>query len=124
MQHIFVAVIISSITTTMKYPPYFTAIHKLELILLQMAATENSLNAERSNIYVYQKSDDTQITDLWAGFPGWFYDDLFLVCSYIDNTDYKCRRKLRMGKVGDGGWEVCDDIEFRPMKPCLVYSFG
>ncbi|KAK7474082.1 hypothetical protein BaRGS_00034688 [Batillaria attramentaria] len=29
-----------------------------------------------------------------------------------------------MGKVGDGGWEVCDDYAYRPVEPCIVYSFG
>ncbi|XP_046567499.1 probable methyltransferase-like protein 24 [Haliotis rubra] len=44
--------------------------------------------------------------------------------SYLDNTNHMCHRRLRMGRVGDGGWEVCDDEEFRPIAPCLVYSFG
>ena len=46
------------------------------------------------------------------------------VYSYLDNMDYLCHRKLRMGRSGDGGWEVCDDYEYRPIKPCIVYSFG
>ena len=49
---------------------------------------------------------------------------LYIVVSYLDNTDYQCTRKLRMGNVGDGGWEVCDDYQYRPIKPCIVYSFG
>ncbi|XP_071098737.1 probable methyltransferase-like protein 24 [Haliotis cracherodii] len=44
--------------------------------------------------------------------------------SYLDNVDMLCKRKLRMGKLGDGGWEICDDPEYRPVKPCIVYSFG
>ncbi|XP_046381672.2 probable methyltransferase-like protein 24 [Haliotis rufescens] len=44
--------------------------------------------------------------------------------SYLDNTDIVCHRKLRMGECGDGGWEICDDKEYRPVKPCIVYSFG
>ena len=51
-------------------------------------------------------------------------DVVYVVVSYLDNTDYQCTRKLRMGKVGDGGWEVCDDYQYRPIKPCIVYSFG
>ncbi|KAK6962366.1 methyltransferase-like protein 24, partial [Biomphalaria glabrata] len=35
-----------------------------------------------------------------------------------------CRRKFRMGNLGDGGWEVCDDPDVRPRDPCIVYSFG
>ena len=49
---------------------------------------------------------------------------VYVVVSYLDNTDYQCTRKLRMGNVGDGGWEVCDDYQYRPIKPCIVYSFG
>ncbi|XP_071082994.1 probable methyltransferase-like protein 24 isoform X2 [Haliotis cracherodii] len=44
--------------------------------------------------------------------------------SYLDNVDILCSRKLRMGRLGDGGWEICDDREYRPVKPCVVYSFG
>ncbi|XP_046555730.1 probable methyltransferase-like protein 24 [Haliotis rubra] len=44
--------------------------------------------------------------------------------SYLDNTDTLCNRKLRMGKLGDGGWEICDDPGYRPVKNCIVYSFG
>ncbi|XP_048253097.1 probable methyltransferase-like protein 24 [Haliotis rufescens] len=44
--------------------------------------------------------------------------------SYLDNVDILCSRKLRMGRLGDGGWEICDDREYRPVKPCIVYSFG
>ncbi|XP_071098132.1 probable methyltransferase-like protein 24 isoform X2 [Haliotis cracherodii] len=44
--------------------------------------------------------------------------------SYLDNVDMLCKRKLRIGNLGDGGWEICDDAEYRPVKPCIVYSFG
>jgi len=44
--------------------------------------------------------------------------------SVLDNTDTVCKRKLRMGKLGDGGWEICDDVDVRPKRPCVVYSFG
>lgn len=44
--------------------------------------------------------------------------------SVLDNTDTVCQRKLRMGKLGDGGWEICDDADVRPQAPCIVYSFG
>ena len=49
---------------------------------------------------------------------------VFYIFSYTDNIDIVCQRKIRMGKVGDGGWEVCDDPPYRPVKPCIVYSFG
>ncbi|XP_041379514.1 uncharacterized protein LOC121392339 isoform X2 [Gigantopelta aegis] len=44
--------------------------------------------------------------------------------SYLDNMDIVCDRKLRMGNIADGGWEICDDPPVRPVKPCIVYSFG
>jgi len=44
--------------------------------------------------------------------------------SVLDNTDTVCNRKLRMGNLGDGGWEICDDDDVRPRAPCVVYSFG
>ncbi|KAK7106469.1 probable methyltransferase-like protein 24 isoform X2 [Littorina saxatilis] len=48
----------------------------------------------------------------------------YIYHSHLDNTDYACHRKIRMGTAADGGWDVCDDYEFRPIKPCVVYSFG
>ncbi|XP_046548439.1 probable methyltransferase-like protein 24 [Haliotis rubra] len=44
--------------------------------------------------------------------------------SYLDNIELPCERMLQAGPVGDEGWEVCDDEKFRPVKPCLAYSFG
>ncbi|KAK3102749.1 hypothetical protein FSP39_013635 [Pinctada imbricata] len=35
-----------------------------------------------------------------------------------------CRRVRRMGRIVDGGWDICDDESYRPKSPCLVYSFG
>ena len=29
-----------------------------------------------------------------------------------------------MGDMDDGGWEVCDDIDVRPIPPCIIYSLG
>ncbi|KAH9496633.1 hypothetical protein Btru_009884 [Bulinus truncatus] len=47
------------------------------------------------------------------------------VHSYLDNCDTLCRRRLRMGLIGEGGWEVCDDEGVRPLSGrCLAYSFG
>nr|KAG5685842.1 hypothetical protein BaRGS_014302 [Batillaria attramentaria] len=44
--------------------------------------------------------------------------------SYLDHVHITCQRHIRMGNLGDGGYEVCDDIQWRPIRPCLVYSFG
>lgn len=44
--------------------------------------------------------------------------------SYINQVQVLCRRVVRIGSLSDGGWELCEDGEFRPTQPCLVYSFG
>ncbi|KAK0048817.1 methyltransferase-like protein 24 [Biomphalaria pfeifferi] len=49
---------------------------------------------------------------------------LMTLHSNVDNTNVLCRRKIRLGKIDDGGWEVCDDPDVRPRDPCIVYSFG
>ncbi|BFZ00529.1 hypothetical protein BsWGS_03568 [Bradybaena similaris] len=49
---------------------------------------------------------------------------LLTVHSILDNADVICKRKLRMGNMGDGGWEICDDPDVRPRPPCIIYSFG
>ncbi|KAK3782831.1 hypothetical protein RRG08_002464 [Elysia crispata] len=47
------------------------------------------------------------------------------VHSFLDNADVMCKRRIRMGSLSDGGWEICDDDLVRPKQPpCLVYSFG
>ena len=35
-----------------------------------------------------------------------------------------CASIERLGKITDGGWEVCEDSPYKPVAPCLVYSFG
>ncbi|XP_069131342.1 probable methyltransferase-like protein 24 [Argopecten irradians] len=40
------------------------------------------------------------------------------------STQVHCKQLVRIGDVNDGGWEVCDDPEYRPSPSCLVYSFG
>ncbi|KAL5013565.1 hypothetical protein ScPMuIL_007835 [Solemya velum] len=44
--------------------------------------------------------------------------------SYITSHQALCRREVRIGKITDGGWEVCEDSQYKPQMPCLVYSFG
>ncbi|KAL5013290.1 hypothetical protein ScPMuIL_007560 [Solemya velum] len=44
--------------------------------------------------------------------------------SYVNSHQALCRREVRIGKITDGGWEVCEDAQYRPERPCLVYSFG
>ncbi|XP_059167559.1 uncharacterized protein LOC131949713 [Physella acuta] len=49
---------------------------------------------------------------------------LMTLHSYPDNIDTICKRKVRMGRIGDGGWEICDDPDVRPRDPCIIYSYG
>ncbi|KAH9512347.1 hypothetical protein Btru_039268 [Bulinus truncatus] len=49
---------------------------------------------------------------------------LLTLHTYLDNVDILCQRKIRLGNLGDGGWEVCDDPDVRPQPPCVIYSFG
>ncbi|KAL5014525.1 hypothetical protein ScPMuIL_008795 [Solemya velum] len=44
--------------------------------------------------------------------------------SYVNSRQTLCRREVRIGQMKDGGWEVCEDAQYRPERPCLVYSFG
>ncbi|XP_069130234.1 uncharacterized protein [Argopecten irradians] len=44
--------------------------------------------------------------------------------SYLLSSEVLCRELLRVGNIGDGGWDVCVDDKYRPCSPCLVYSFG
>lgn len=43
---------------------------------------------------------------------------------YINTVQVLCRRIVRIGQLGDGGWEVCEDKEYKPKPPCTVFSFG
>ncbi|KAK3083928.1 hypothetical protein FSP39_005495 [Pinctada imbricata] len=44
--------------------------------------------------------------------------------SYISKHQILCSQVRRMGNIVDGGWDICNDVQFRPKPPCLVYSFG
>lgn len=53
------------------------------------------------------------------------YDELSsLYHRYVNSLQYNCKSILRLGTIEDGGWDVCDDYEFRPKNSCVVYSFG
>ncbi|XP_046545050.1 probable methyltransferase-like protein 24 isoform X2 [Haliotis rubra] len=43
---------------------------------------------------------------------------------FVDNVGVLCRNINRLGKLTDGGWEVCHDQRYRPPSECLVYSVG
>ncbi|XP_060073341.1 uncharacterized protein LOC132553143 [Ylistrum balloti] len=44
--------------------------------------------------------------------------------SYSLSTQVLCKDVVRVGDINDGGWEVCNDTDYRPSPKCLVYSFG
>ncbi|XP_071125468.1 uncharacterized protein [Mytilus edulis] len=48
----------------------------------------------------------------------------FMSLRYLTSIQMHCKEIIRLGNIKDGGWEVCNDIRFRPRHPCLVYSFG
>ncbi|XP_046357543.1 probable methyltransferase-like protein 24 [Haliotis rufescens] len=53
------------------------------------------------------------------------YADLSeLYHSYVMTIQYECHNIVRLGRVTDGGWEICGDEMFVPKSKCLVYSFG
>ncbi|KAK3588522.1 hypothetical protein CHS0354_014233 [Potamilus streckersoni] len=51
---------------------------------------------------------------------------------YINNLQYLCKKKVRMGLLEDGGWEVCAESKYQPPplsssgsnSSCLIYSVG
>lgn len=45
---------------------------------------------------------------------------------YLSTVQFHCKHVVRMGKVSDGGWDVCHDYMFMPSptSPCIIYSFG
>ncbi|KAK3101744.1 hypothetical protein FSP39_006053 [Pinctada imbricata] len=50
--------------------------------------------------------------------------NLAIFSKYAVKHQIFCQRVRRMGKIVDGGWDICDDERYRPKSPCLVYSFG
>lgn len=44
---------------------------------------------------------------------------------YLMTTQFLCKQIVRIGKVLDGGWDVCHDMMLKiDRNPCIVYSFG
>ena len=44
--------------------------------------------------------------------------------SLITTRHVMCANMQRMGKAGDGGWDICVSEPYKPKTDCLVYSFG
>ncbi|XP_060078879.1 probable methyltransferase-like protein 24 [Ylistrum balloti] len=51
-------------------------------------------------------------------------DLAFMYSSLLISSQVHCKELVRLGKVSDGGWDVCNDTKYRLSSPCLVYSFG
>ena len=43
---------------------------------------------------------------------------------FLSSFHILCHQNLRLGKIRDGGWNVCHDPKYRPKPPCIIYSFG
>ena len=43
---------------------------------------------------------------------------------FLSSLHIMCQQNLRLGKITDGGWNVCHDRKYKPEVPCIVYSFG
>ncbi|KAJ8299611.1 hypothetical protein KUTeg_023671 [Tegillarca granosa] len=48
----------------------------------------------------------------------------FQIRKYLNSLQIECKEVLRLGNVGDGGWNICNDDEYRPRKNCTVISIG
>lgn len=43
---------------------------------------------------------------------------------YLSQSQHICEDISRIGRVTDGGWDICNDPSYKPVEPCYVYSFG
>ena len=47
-----------------------------------------------------------------------------LIVRFLRTDTAVCDNHQRLGNIGDGGWDICMVAPFKPIDPCLVYSFG
>ena len=47
-----------------------------------------------------------------------------LYFKYVQTTQILCQNIFRMGRIVDGGWEVCHDLLANYKRSCIAYSFG
>lgn len=43
---------------------------------------------------------------------------------YIESIQVPCTRQIHLGNHQDGGYDLCENENVVPAKPCVVYSFG
>ena len=51
-------------------------------------------------------------------------DHVRLYDRYLSSLQIMCQQNIRVGNIKAGGWNVCQDLKYRPKYPCLAYSFG
>ena len=47
-----------------------------------------------------------------------------LIGRFLRTDTAVCDNHQRLGNIGDGGWDICMVAPFKPIDPCVVYSFG
>ncbi|XP_045211123.2 probable methyltransferase-like protein 24 isoform X2 [Mercenaria mercenaria] len=78
--------------------PFIKQVRKNETVILPEVATLEALSGEELAVLYHR---------------------------YIENLQYMCKRKVRLGQIDDGGWDICDEDRFRlTEESCIVYSFG
>ncbi|KAK6168056.1 hypothetical protein SNE40_021958 [Patella caerulea] len=89
-----------------------------------MAAIDTKFNTRYFSVF-------NRPTDLSSIIPS--YTDLLnltnpeleeLFTGYLQSTQYDCKKIVRYGNTGDGGWDICEDSYYVPSKNSIVYSFG
>ncbi|XP_069140173.1 uncharacterized protein [Argopecten irradians] len=43
---------------------------------------------------------------------------------YMLQSQFLCNELVRVGPIGNGGWEICNDTDIRPASECIAYSIG
>ncbi|XP_050404925.1 uncharacterized protein LOC126820835 isoform X2 [Patella vulgata] len=51
-------------------------------------------------------------------------DLTILYFGYIEQIQVPCNKRIRLGNINDGGWDLCEDKPYKPENNSLVYSFG
>ncbi|XP_055956726.1 uncharacterized protein LOC126820836 [Patella vulgata] len=51
-------------------------------------------------------------------------DLTILYFGYIEQIQVPCNKRIRLGNIKDGGWDLCEDKPYKPENKSLVYSFG
>ncbi|KAL3867621.1 hypothetical protein ACJMK2_040502 [Sinanodonta woodiana] len=88
--------------------------HGVSLSLTKNANSDHS-GGEKDEVAIPYESEMNSMT--MPELENIFYN-------YLTSLQILCRRILRLGRIEHGGKEVCNDRQYRPKLPCLVYSFS